>query len=37
VLTERGGLLVHDDGKVETVGPLAAKPRIRIPSAAGPR
>jgi FAD:protein FMN transferase len=31
VLAERGGLLVHDDGRVETVGPLAAKPRIRIP------
>ena len=30
MLAERGGLLVHDDGKVETVGPLAAKPRIRI-------
>ncbi len=30
VLAERGGLLVHDDGQVETVGPLAAKPRIRI-------
>jgi len=34
VLTARGGLLVHDDGEVETVGPLAAKPRIRIPSPA---
>ena len=31
VLAERGGLLVHDDGKVETVGPLAAPPRVRIP------
>jgi thiamine biosynthesis lipoprotein len=31
VLAERGGFLVHDDGRVETVGPLAAKPRIRIP------
>jgi len=31
VLAERGGLLVHDDGRVETVGPLAAPPRIRIP------
>jgi FAD:protein FMN transferase len=31
VLAKRGGLLVHDDGRVETVGPLAAKPRIRIP------
>ncbi len=31
VLAERGGLLVHDSGEVETVGPLAARPRIRIP------
>jgi thiamine biosynthesis lipoprotein len=31
VLSERGGLLVHDSGQIETVGPLAAKPRIRIP------
>jgi thiamine biosynthesis lipoprotein len=30
-LAQRGGLLVHDDGRVETVGPLAARPRIRIP------
>jgi len=35
VLAERGGFLVHDDGRVETVGPLAAKPRIRIPESAG--
>jgi len=34
VLSARGGLLVHDDGRVETVGPLAAKPRIRISSPA---
>jgi thiamine biosynthesis lipoprotein len=34
VLAERGGLLVHDDGKVETVGPLAAPPRIRVPDLA---
>jgi len=27
----RGGLLVHDSGRVETVGPLSAKPRIRFP------
>lgn len=33
-LAERGGLLVHDDGRVETVGPLAAPPRIRIPDLA---
>lgn len=31
VLADRGGMLVHDDGRVEGVGPLAAKPRIRIP------
>jgi thiamine biosynthesis lipoprotein len=30
-LTERGGLLVHDSGRVETVGPLGVKPRIRLP------
>jgi thiamine biosynthesis lipoprotein len=31
VLAERGGLLVHDSGQIETVGPLAAKPRVRVP------
>jgi thiamine biosynthesis lipoprotein len=31
ILTERGGLMVHDDGRVETVGPLSARPRIRLP------
>jgi len=31
ILTERGGLLVHDGGRVETVGPLSARPRIRPP------
>ena len=31
ILGERGGLLVHDSGRVETVGPLSAKPRIRLP------
>ena len=30
VLGDRGGLLVHDGGQIETVGPLAAPPRIRI-------
>jgi thiamine biosynthesis lipoprotein len=30
-LAELGGLLVHDDGRIETVGPLAVKPRFRIP------
>jgi FAD:protein FMN transferase len=33
LLAERGGLLVHDDGRVEPVGPLSAKPRIRLPEA----
>ena len=31
ILAERGGLLVHDSGRVETVGPLSARPRIRLP------
>jgi FAD:protein FMN transferase len=30
-LAELGGLLVHDGGRIETVGPLAVKPRFRIP------
>jgi thiamine biosynthesis lipoprotein len=34
VLAERGGLLVHDNGRIETVGPLAARPRVRIPDLA---
>jgi FAD:protein FMN transferase len=34
VLAERGGLLVHDSGRIETVGPLAARPRVRIPDLA---
>ncbi len=34
VLAERGGLLVHDSGRVEPVGPLSVKPRIRLPEAA---
>ena len=29
--SDRGGLLVHDDGRVELVGPLAVAPRVRIP------
>lgn len=34
-LAGRGGLLVHDSGRVELVGPLAAaKPRVRIPELA---
>jgi FAD:protein FMN transferase len=28
VLAELGGLIVHDDGRSETVGPLAVRPRI---------
>ena len=32
VLAERGGLMVHDSGRVETVGPLSARPRIRLPT-----
>ncbi len=31
ILAERGGLLVHDSGRIETVGPLSAKPSIRLP------
>jgi hypothetical protein len=35
VLAEHGGLLVHDSGRVEPVGPLSVgRPRIRIPEAA---
>jgi FAD:protein FMN transferase len=34
ILAERGGLLVHDSGRIETVGPFAARPRIRIPDLA---
>lgn len=31
MLADRGGLLVHDTGWVEPVGPIAVAPRIRIP------
>jgi thiamine biosynthesis lipoprotein len=31
ILAGLGGILVHDNGRIETVGPLAANPRIRIP------
>ncbi len=31
LLADRGGFLVHDNGWVELVGPLAAAPRIRLP------
>jgi thiamine biosynthesis lipoprotein len=34
VLAEHGGLLVHDSGRVEPVGPLSVRPRIRLPEAA---
>ncbi len=35
VLAERGGLLVHDNGWVEPVGPLSVgKPRVRLPEGA---
>lgn len=34
-LAERGGLLVHDGGRVELVGPLAVAPTIRVPDLAG--
>ncbi len=37
ILAERGGLMVHDDGRVEPVGPLAAPPRVRIPSSVAQR
>ena len=37
ILAERGGLLVHDSGRIEPVGPLAAAPRIRMPGALGAR
>ena len=34
MLAERGGLIVHDNGRIETVGPLSARPRIRVTGAA---
>jgi thiamine biosynthesis lipoprotein len=34
ILAEHGGLLVHDSGEVERVGPLAVRPRIRLPEQA---
>jgi thiamine biosynthesis lipoprotein len=34
LLAERGGLLVHDSGRVELVGPLAVAPRVRLPELA---
>ncbi len=32
LLRERGGLLVHESGRVELVGPLAVLPRISLPA-----
>jgi thiamine biosynthesis lipoprotein len=29
-LAERGGIVVHDDGDVELIGPVSGKPRLRI-------
>ncbi len=37
VLAERGGLRVHDSGRVEPVGPLSVKPRVRVPDQAWER
>ena len=34
VLADRGGLLVHDSGRVEPVGPLSVMPRVRLPEPA---
>lgn len=34
ILAERGGLLIHDSGRAELVGPLAIAPRIRLPEVA---
>lgn len=31
IFAARGGLLIHDSGRVELVGPLAVAPRIRLP------
>jgi FAD:protein FMN transferase len=31
LLRRGGGLLVHDSGRVELAGPLAARPRVRLP------
>jgi thiamine biosynthesis lipoprotein len=33
-LAEHGGLLVHDSGRVEPVGPLSVRPLIRLPQRA---
>ncbi len=31
ILAERGGVLIHDSGRAELIGPLAVAPRIRLP------
>jgi len=33
ILAGRGGMLIHDSGRAELVGPLAVAPRIRLPEA----
>jgi FAD:protein FMN transferase len=35
ILAERGGMLIHDSGRAELVGPLAVAPRIRLPELVG--
>jgi len=37
VLAERGGLIVHDGGRVEPIGRLGGRPRIVRPKGAAPR
>jgi thiamine biosynthesis lipoprotein len=37
ILAAHGGLLVHDSGQVEPVGPLSVRPRIRLPEPAARR
>ncbi|HET7418420.1 MAG TPA: FAD:protein FMN transferase [Solirubrobacterales bacterium] len=34
ILAARGGILIHDSGRAELVGPLAVAPRIRLPQVA---
>lgn len=34
VLSERGGLIVHESGRVELAGPLSVRPLIRMPARA---
>ncbi|HEU5105055.1 MAG TPA: hypothetical protein VFU11_04380, partial [Solirubrobacterales bacterium] len=35
ILAGRGGVLIHDSGRAELVGPLAVAPRIRLPELVG--